>query len=130
MIIDVFFYYESIYHKQNIEPQKFSFMQHVSPKIDEEKQTIQFFLESDYANKVSLDGFNQVSLVGSFNQWAQDVLLMKCDGDGVWQIEIPLLPKGKYHYKFLVDDKVWIEDIANSKREPDGFAGFNSVLIV
>jgi len=70
-------------------------MQHVSPKIDEEKQTIQFFLESDYANKVSLDGFNQVSLVGSFNQWAQDVLLMKCDGDGVWQIEIPLLPKGK-----------------------------------
>ena len=105
-------------------------MQHLSPCIDEDKQAIRFFLESDYENKVSIDGFKQVSLVGTFNHWAQDVLFMKRNNDGVWTIEIPMLSKGKYHYKFLVDDKVWLEDIANSNREPDGFAGFNSVLIV
>jgi serine protease AprX len=105
-------------------------MQHTSPIIHEEKQTVEFILESDYANKVFVDGFSQVSLAGSFNQWAQDVLLMKCDNDGVWKIEIPLLPRGKYHYKFLIDDKVWLEDLGNSNREPDGFAGFNSVLII
>ena len=105
-------------------------MQHVSPRIDEDQQTIDFYLESDYENKVSLDGFQHVCLVGSFNQWAQGVLHLSKDSDGIWKIQIPLLPKGKYHYKFLVDDKLWLEDIANSNREPDGFAGFNSVLIV
>lgn len=105
-------------------------MQHVSPCIDTDKQTIEFYLQSDYDKNISLDGITQVSLVGTFNHWSQDVLLMNRDSNGVWKIEIPLLPQGKYHYKFLMDDKVWLEDIANSNREPDGFAGFNSVLIV
>lgn len=105
-------------------------MQHPSPLIDEVKQTIHFFLESDQENKISFDGFRKVSLVGSFNHWAQDVLFMRCNSDGIWTIEIPLLSKGIYYYKFFVDDKFWIEDIANANREPDGFAGFNSVLII
>jgi 1,4-alpha-glucan branching enzyme len=105
-------------------------MQTISPYINAEKQTIEFYLQSDHDNKVSFEGITQVSLAGSFNHWSQDVLLMNCDSNGVWKIEIPLLPRGKYHYKFLVDDKVWLEDVANSNREPDGLSGFNSVLIV
>jgi hypothetical protein len=41
-----------------------------------------------------------------------------------------MLPEGKYQYKFLLDHKHWMEDVDNPYREPDGFNGFNSILIV
>jgi serine protease AprX len=93
-----------------------------SPFINEQKKTIEFYMQSDCAS--------QVSLAGSFNHWAQDVLLLEPGRNGLWKIEIPMLPAGKYKYKFFVDDKMWVEDVDNPYREPDGFAGFNSLLIV
>ncbi len=93
-----------------------------SPFINPGKKTIEFFIENRCAS--------QISLSGSFNRWAQDVLLMEPAEDGLWKIEIPMLPAGKYHYKFFIDDKMWVEDIDNPYREPDGLNGWNSVLIV
>src|SRR5687768_11072628 len=101
-----------------------------SPQIHSKKRTIEFLLQNNETSKVSLSGVNQVSLAGSFNNWAQDVLLMKPDKNGVWKIEIPMLPKGVYHYKFFIDDKMWMEDVDNPNREPDGKTGFNSILYV
>ncbi|MBS1741960.1 MAG: hypothetical protein JST81_02890 [Bacteroidetes bacterium] len=93
-----------------------------SPHINSKKKTIQFFIQNNCAN--------QIALAGSFNNWAHDVLLMKPGKDGLWKIEIPILPRGRYHYKFFLDDKMWMEDIDNPYREPDGVSGFNSVLTV
>ena len=66
----------------------------------------------------------------TFNHWAQDVLLLEAGKNGVWKIEIPMLAQGTYKYKFFVDDKMWVEDVENPLREPDGFTGWNSLLIV
>ncbi len=93
-----------------------------SPNIKPRKNTIEFYLQNDCASHVSLSG--------SFNHWAHDALLMKPDRNGVWRIEIPMLPKGRYHYKFFVDDRMWTEDINNPHREPDGITGFNSILTI
>lgn len=93
-----------------------------SPSVDKSKRSIEFYVQNDCAQ--------QISLAGDFNHWAQDVLLMQPGKNGIWKIEIPLLPAGKYHYKFFVDDKMWMEDIGNPFREPDGFAGFNSILVI
>jgi serine protease AprX len=95
---------------------------HVSPHINSKKKTIEFYLQHDCAS--------QISLAGSFNHWAQDVLLMEPGRKGIWKIAIPMLPAGKYQYKFFVDDKVWLEDVDNPYREPDGFHGFNSILVI
>ena len=95
---------------------------HESPHINPLKKTIEFFAYNNCAS--------QVSLSGSFNNWAQDVLLMKPDKDGLWKIEIPMLPKGKYRYKFFVDDRMWMEDVDKPNREPDGITGFNSILTI
>lgn len=103
---------------------------HISPHVDPQKKTIGFFLHKDYCSHVSLRGISKVSLAGSFNDWAQHELMMKPDEEGFWAIEIPLLPEGRYTYKFLVDDKLWVEDLDNPNREPDGQAGFKSVLLV
>jgi serine protease AprX len=92
----------------------------VSPKIDSRQKTIGFFIQHDYAS--------QISLAGSFNQWAHDELLLEPGRNGVWKIEIPMLPAGKYEYKFFVDEKLWVEDINNPYRQPDGFSGFNSII--
>jgi 1,4-alpha-glucan branching enzyme len=73
---------------------------------------------------------DHIALAGSFNHWANDTLLMEPCNKGLWKIQIPMLPAGKYHYKFFVDDKTWIEDVCNPYRVPDGFSGFNSILII
>jgi serine protease AprX len=93
-----------------------------TPVVHKKKKTIEFFINNSCAH--------QISLAGNFNHWAQDVLLMEPGKNGNWKIEIPLLPKGKYKYKFFVDDKMWVEDIENPVREPDGFNGWNSVFTV
>ena len=103
---------------------------HTSPHVDPQKKVIEFFFHKDYANHVTLEGASQVSVAGSFNNWAKDVLLMQPDEDGLWKIEIPMLPEGRYYYKFFVDDKLWLEDIDNPFREPDGLTGFYSVLYI
>ncbi len=95
---------------------------HQSPYVNKRKKTIEFHIAINCAN--------HISLAGSFNHWAHDQLEMKCDKSGFWKIEIPMLPRGKYHYKFFIDDRMWMEDIENPLREPDGVVGWNSVLTV
>lgn len=95
---------------------------HQSPFFNQRKKTIEFYIENDCAH--------QISLSGSFNNWAQDVLLMQQGTKGTWKIEIPMLPRGTYRYKFFIDDKMWVEDVDNPLREPDGVTGWNSVLTV
>ena len=92
----------------------------VTPYVNHAKRTIEFYTQAEAAS--------QVSVAGSFNDWAQDVLLMEPGMNSLWKIEIPILPAGLYQYKFFVDEKIWIEDVCNPYREPDGFAGFNSIL--
>lgn len=94
----------------------------ISPLINKTDNCIEFYLHHDSAC--------QVSLAGSFNNWAHDVLLMEPGDNAVWTIAIPMLPAGKYQYKFLVDATFWVEDIDNLYREPDGLSGFNSILTI
>ncbi len=96
--------------------------QHESPYINKKKKSIEFIMHNTCAS--------QISLAGSFNHWAQDILLMEPHKNGLWRIEIPLLPPGRYQYKFLIDERIWMEDTDNPFREPDGLSGFNSVLLI
>lgn len=95
---------------------------HESPYLNKRKKTIEFYVQNEFAS--------HISLAGSFNHWAKDVLLMQPGKNGMWKIEIPMLPQGRYQYKFFVDDKRWQEDYDNPLREPDGFRGFNSILVI
>jgi serine protease AprX len=93
-----------------------------SPNINKKDNCIEFYLQHY--------GAYQVAVAGSFNNWAGDILLMEPGENGIWKIAIPLLPAGRHQYKFFVDEKTWIEDIDNPYKEPDGFFGFNSILII
>jgi 1,4-alpha-glucan branching enzyme len=93
-----------------------------SPHVNKRRKTIEFYIHNDCAS--------QICLAGSFNHWAQDEMPLQRTEKGVWKIAIPLLPAGKYHYKFFIDDRMAMEDVDNPHREPDGKVGFNSVLIL
>jgi len=95
---------------------------HPFPFINRREKTIQFHLK--------LGAASHVSLAGTFNQWSKTDLEMKHVNDDNWLIEIPMLPCGKYYYRFFIDDKMWMEDVENQLREPDGVVGFYSVLTV
>ena len=98
-----------------------------SPYINRRKKTIEF-----YVHHLNAATCRHISLAGSFNHWATDELQMQAEKDngGCWKISIPMLPHGKYFYRFLIDDKMWMEDIENPLREPDGTVGWNSVLTI
>jgi len=81
--------------------------------------------------KFSLDypEASTVSVIGTFNNWDPAANPLTKDNDGVWKTTIYLAP-GRYSYKFLIDRKTKITDPSSQVLEPDGFGGFNSVLIV
>ena len=95
---------------------------HESPFVNRKKKTIEFHIQNECADHIYLSG--------SFNHWAHDVLMMQPAKNGMWKIEIPMLPKGRYQYKFFIDERMWVEDVENPLRVHDGINGWNSILEV
>ena len=71
----------------------------------------------------------EVSIIGTFNNWEAGATPMQRGEDGLWTARF-FLSAGRYTYKFLVDGKIRLPDPYSSIREPDGFGGESSVLIV
>jgi hypothetical protein len=56
-----------------------------------------------------------VFLIGNFNNWNAGALKMMKGSDGIWSVFLPL-PKGRYRYLYIIDDKT-ILDPANPASE-------------
>jgi hypothetical protein len=70
-----------------------------------------------------------VTLVGGFNGWDPAATpLADPDGDGVWEVVIPLEP-GVWRYEFVVDGR-WTAPPDAPRYEEDGFGGRHGVLEV
>lgn len=77
--------------------------------------------------------YSAVVLAGSMNGWAATEAAgaspLRFDGAlGLWR-GVFTLPEGTHSYKFVADG-AWLADPSNPLREPDGFGGENSVLVV
>jgi hypothetical protein len=55
-----------------------------------------------------------VNLSGSFNLWRTDEHPLKNSGEDFWVFDGEL-PQGEWHYKFVVDGRVWFLDIHKKK---------------
>jgi serine protease AprX len=95
----------------------------ITPVIDYERMMIDFYLHKKDAESVSL--------TGDFMQWSHQGLALHKNGTpDEWKASFPFRGKGIYRYKFLIDNQTWLSDPRNFFREPDGFDGFNSKVIV
>lgn len=73
---------------------------------------------------------SSVALVGDFNEWGQrEVTLAHSKDQGVWEFSLALKP-GVYHYNLLVDGQRWASNPKSSSLVPDGYGGYDSVLVV
>jgi hypothetical protein len=71
----------------------------------------------------------EVKLAGDFNQWVPDrEVLTTRNEQGLWK-KFVLLPKGAYHYKFLIDDE-WKEDPHNPQVVNTGNGLASSLITV
>jgi hypothetical protein len=70
-----------------------------------------------------------VSVIGSFNGWSPINAGMRRNNRGDWELSLHLLP-GRYSYRFLLNDQEQVLDPQTSDREPDGYGGENSILVV
>jgi hypothetical protein len=79
--------------------------------------------------ELSAPDAGSISLVGDFNDWEPNRLLLKDpDQDGVWEIRLRL-PKGEsYTYNFLIDGETWVTDPNALFHVKDGFGGESSIL--
>ncbi|HET7291752.1 MAG TPA: S8 family serine peptidase [Vicinamibacteria bacterium] len=69
----------------------------------------------------------EVSVVGSWDEWARPGRPARQVEDGLWEATLPR-PQGVHRYKFLVDGARYLADPANPVRSHDGYGAWNSVL--
>ncbi len=77
-----------------------------------------------YHNRVP----RSVTLAGDFNSWDPAKQVFYESEEGAWSCWLPKPSPGEYKYKFVIDGTVWVEDPANSHKEPDNFGGWNSTF--
>lgn len=71
-------------------------------------------------------------VAGTFNGWVpnQHELVRRGANDSLWVGFVPLPPRGRYVYKYLLDGRRWIVDPGNPDRSGDGAGGVASVVVV
>lgn len=91
------------------------------PIINRENNSITFYIHLPFAE-------TSVSLSASFNNWKKNEILLKPAKNNIWYVRIPMLPTGRYEYKYLVDNHQWVADLANPWRVIDNYGGWNNVF--
>ena len=72
---------------------------------------------------------SRVRLLGNWDNWQMMHEAQQTE-DGAWLLEVPRWKNGRYAYKFLLNDNIWLDDPANPRKAWDGYSGFNSILYV
>lgn len=76
-------------------------------------------------------GAKRVTLVGEFNDWQEDATPLKKLKSGEFKVTVDLETGREYHYRYLLDGKVWENDDKADRYAPSGYLDAdNSVVIV
>lgn len=69
---------------------------------------------------------SSVAIAGTFNNWSKSANTLEKEG-GTWKTSMKLAP-GKYYYKFVLDDKNWVNGSGPTERDEGG--NVNNVIAV
>ena len=73
-------------------------------------------------------GGDRVHLVGDFNAWNQHDMPMHRNGNGTWQITLPLIEGRDFQFRYLVDEQRWYNDWDADSYVSNPYGGKNSVV--
>jgi len=68
-------------------------------------------------------------LCGEFNDWSPTALPMHRLDDGGFEITVRLPMRGRYRFRYLLDDERWVNDWAADGYVPNGFGGEDSLVV-
>ncbi|MCY1721750.1 isoamylase early set domain-containing protein [Prolixibacteraceae bacterium Z1-6] len=73
-----------------------------------------------------------VKIVGEFNDWSTDVEPMKKLKNGDFTQTLKLDAEKEYQFKYVINDKIWINEEEADKMVPNGLVEgeFNSALVL
>ena len=72
---------------------------------------------------------NSIALVGEFNDWnAQSHFLHQTRDDGEWHIALDLPQNRTYRFRYLIDNREWMDDDHTDGYAPNPYGGFDSVV--
>lgn len=71
---------------------------------------------------------HHLQVAGDFNNWQPREYPLTRSGDTLW-LDIPL-KRGKYVYKFVLNDTIWMADPNATEFADDPYGGRNSILII
>ncbi len=74
-------------------------------------------------------GAESVHLVGDFNAWNQNDMPMHRNGNGTWQLTLPLKRGLEFQFRYLVDGSRWYNDWEADSYVSNPYGGKNSVVI-
>lgn len=94
------------------------------------------FLKSNQACKVTFclpveaaNGGKEVKLLGDFNNWDYDNAVPMKVKNGEYSATMQLEPGKEYQFRYLIDNKDWINDWAADKYAPTPYGVENSVVL-
>jgi 1,4-alpha-glucan branching enzyme len=73
-------------------------------------------------------GGQTVYLVGDFNAWNQNDMPMHRNGNGTWQLTLPLTVGRDFQFRYLVDGQRWYNDWDADSYVTNPYGGKNSVV--
>jgi diguanylate cyclase (GGDEF)-like protein len=71
----------------------------------------------------------KIALLGDFNNWSKEKYLLENIKGNLWRLKVKLFP-GKYRYKFLINDTIWLSDPKASEYVDDEYGEKTSLLVV
>jgi 1,4-alpha-glucan branching enzyme len=86
---------------------------------------VTFMLDKSVASSA-----NKVNLAGDFNNWDTKSIPMKKIKSGEFYTSVDLKKGKEYEFKYLIDDKQWVNEPEADKHVTNIFQSNNSVVIV
>lgn len=69
-------------------------------------------------------------LVGDFNNWSLERHVMKKLKDGSFSLTVSLPAAATYHFRYVLDGTIWVNDHAADGYAPNEYGEDNSLLII
>ena len=91
-----------------------------------------YFKTKDYCKvkfSFKVENAETVEILGLNSDWANAVIMSK-KKDGSFSADVNLPKDSKHEFKYLVNEKEWINEPEADGQEPNIYGGTNSVLTV
>ena len=82
---------------------------------------VKFSFKTDNAETVQICGLN--------SDWQHSVIITR-KKDGTFTADVTLPKDSKHQFKYLVNEKEWLNEPQADAQEPNGFGGNNSVIVL